>query len=99
MANDGVAVSVSFEKRKFLLLENALDSLEVGIHVYLEGTPFTESSHKHAILNIFHCVELLLKERLRLESFTYLEANPKLITEKSKTVGFSEIVHRFKKLD
>lgn len=86
-------------KRKFYLLENALDSLEMGIHFFLsEGYA---NAHKHAILNIFHCIELLLKERLRRESaiFLYHEASERLITEKSKTIGFNDIFSRFKKLN
>ncbi len=44
------------------LLENAVDSLKVDLEHFLEGTK--ESSGKHAILTIFHSIELLLKEAL-----------------------------------
>ncbi len=44
------------------LLENAVDSLKVGLEYFLEGAK--ESSGKHTILTIFHSIELLLKEAL-----------------------------------
>lgn len=60
-----------------------------------------KNAHKHAILNVFHAIELLLKEKLlRVNAvFLYQEANSKLITTKSKTVGFSDILPRYKKLE
>ena len=46
--------------RSEALLENAVDSLEQGVRVFLFGE--YETASKHAILNVFHCIELLLRK-------------------------------------
>ena len=79
------------------LLENAVDSLEQGLRVFLFGT--YETAPKHAILNVFHCIELLLKERLfREHSLLIWKHIDRPVTEDSQTVGFEEILSRFKNL-
>lgn len=60
---------------KFDLLENANDSLRQVINAL--AWKEIDSKHarlKHAIMNSFHCIELLLKERLR-------QVNPALVWE------------------
>lgn len=79
------------------LLENAVDSLEQGIRVFLFGE--YDTAPKHAILNVFHCIELLLKERLAREHplliWKYIDRR---VTEDSQTVGFEETLSRFSNL-
>lgn len=50
---------------QFDLLTNARDSLRHAVHLlaWKDSTP--SNRHKHALLSVFHCAELLLKERLR----------------------------------
>jgi hypothetical protein len=42
------------------LYENAVDSLRIGMEFFLKEKNY--SSRKHAILTLFHAIELLLKE-------------------------------------
>ena len=44
------------------IFENAIDSLRIGMEFFQRESSY--SSHKHAILTVFHAIELLLKERL-----------------------------------
>lgn len=85
--------------QKYNLFDNAIDSLEMGIDFYLNEK--LKNAHKHAILNVFHSIELLLKEKLLKinQVFIYQEANVRLVTSKSKTIGFSDILPRYKKLE
>ena len=50
---------------QFDMLNNARDSLAHAVHLLAwdDGPP--SNRYKHAILSVFHCAELLLKERLR----------------------------------
>ena len=77
---------------------NAIDSLEVGIRTYLEK-PYPTST-KHAIRNIFHAVELLLKERLvRAHPLLIYKNIDSTITDNSSTVGLDEMFSRFRNLN
>jgi hypothetical protein len=79
------------------IFENALDSLRVGIKFYVENS--IDTSHKHAILNIFHSIELLLKEKLyRIHPILIYKDIDKRIRDDSLTVGLKEIFSRFKNL-
>lgn len=76
------------------LLHNAIDSLEFGMHLYLDGRD-SASSRKHAILTIFHSIELILKEYLwRINPVLIYKSIDKKITASSQTVGFAEILVR-----
>lgn len=44
-------------ERVSAILDNAVDSLEVGVSVWLKDD--RETAPKHAILNIFHAIELV----------------------------------------
>lgn len=81
--------------KKLSLIDNSLDSLEVGIRFYIEDNT------KHAILNVFHSIELLLKERVARECniLIFRDNHKRLIDQKSQTVGFDEILVLFKNLD
>lgn len=51
---------------KFNLVDNATDSFEQAVDLFvLDDSPFEPSQLKRSILAAAHCVELLLKERLR----------------------------------
>lgn len=68
------------------LLENAIDSLKVGMDFYLKDE-YTYS-HKHAILTIFHSIELFLKEYLyRINPILIYRNIDKPIKDDSITVG------------
>jgi hypothetical protein len=59
---------------QFDLLNNAKDSLRHAVHLLAWDDATPSNKYKQAILNAFHCSELLLKERLR-------QINPALIWE------------------
>ncbi len=65
---------------------NAVDSLRIGIDCLLKERSY--STRKHAILTLFHSIELFLKERLSQENpiLTYRDIDAK-ISEASATVG------------
>jgi hypothetical protein len=44
------------------IYENAIDSLGIGMEFFLKEDGY--SSRKHAVLTVFHAIELLLKVRL-----------------------------------
>lgn len=48
------------------IYENAIDSLRIGMGFFLKDAGY--SSRKHAILTVFHAIELMLKERLAIAS-------------------------------
>lgn len=80
------------------ILDNAVDSLEFGIGIWLHGE--YETAPKHAILNIFHAVELLLKERLFRVHYLLIYKNiDKPISDESNTVGLEDVLARFYNLD
>lgn len=75
------------------IFENAVDSLEVGMKFFLSSGERT--SRKHAILTIFHSIELFLKEYLYRQNPILIYRNiDKKIHDDSLTVGISEILIR-----
>lgn len=76
---------------------NAVDSLRIGIEFFLKEPGY--SSRKHAILTIFHSIELFLKEHLYRTNpiLIYRNIDAK-ITEDSLTVGIKEILTRLENL-
>ena len=76
------------------LLENALDSLRMGVRHYLDSS--LETRDKWTILELFHAIELLLKERLRQEHplFIYRSID-KPVSPDTQTVGLQETLARF----
>jgi len=75
------------------LLDNAIDSLVFAVDLFLNDNPPT--AQKHATLNVFHAVELLLKEKLAREHplFIYRKLD-KPITPESQTVGLVDATDR-----
>jgi hypothetical protein len=79
------------------IYENAVDSLRIGIEFFLRERSY--SSRKHAILTLFHSIELFLKEHL-------FQTNPILIyknidakiTDDALTVGIKDILVRFENI-
>jgi hypothetical protein len=79
------------------LFDNAVDSLRVGVQFYLDSE--SRSTHKHAILTIFHSIELFLKEYLaRAHPILIYRDIDKKISEDSQTVGLKEIIARLDNL-
>lgn len=76
---------------------NAVDSLRIGIEFFLKEPSYT--SRKHAILTLFHAIELLLKEQLYRTNpiLIYRNIDAK-ITEDSLTVGIKEILVRLENI-
>lgn len=84
-------------KRKFKLFENALDSLKIGIDFYLKED--LDTSQKHAMLNVYHSIELLLKEKLLRFNPVFIYRNTsKKIDQSSQTVGLDETLVLFQNL-
>lgn len=79
------------------IFENAVDSLKAGIEFYLfgkEGRPI-----KFAILSVYQCVELFLKEKLyRFHPLLIYRNIDKPIDDDSQTVGVSETLGRLSNL-
>jgi len=79
------------------LLDNAIDSLRVGVDFYVNRPE--KSAHKHAILLVFHAIELLIKEHLsRVHPALIYRNIDKPITDDSMTVGFDQMLIRLKNL-
>jgi hypothetical protein len=79
------------------LLFNAVDSLKVGMEFFMRGD--SDTTHKHAILTIFHSIELFLKEYLfRINPILIYRNIDKSITDDSITVGINEIIARLENL-
>lgn len=76
---------------------NAVDSLRIGIDHFLKAPGY--SSRKHAILMIFHAIELFLKEQLHRATpiLIYRNLDAK-ITDDSFTVGIKEALTRLENL-
>lgn len=76
---------------------NAVDSLRIGIEHFLKAPDY--SSRKHAILTVFHAIELFLKEQLSRSNpiLIYRNLDAK-ITEDSQTVGVKEALVRLDNL-
>jgi hypothetical protein len=79
------------------IFENAVDSLRIGMDFFLKEA--TYSSRKHAILTLFHVIELLLKERLAQTNpiLIYKNIDTK-ITDDAQTVGVREAIVRLENL-
>lgn len=76
---------------------NAVDSLRMGIEHFLKEPGY--SSRKHAILTIFHAIELFLKEQLHRTNpiLIYRNIDAK-ITDDSLTVGVKEALARLENI-
>ena len=76
---------------------NAVDSLRIGIEHFLKEPSY--SSRKHAILTLFHAIELFLKEQLHRTNpiLIYRNLDAK-ITDDSFTVGIKEALTRLENL-
>jgi hypothetical protein len=79
------------------LYANAVDSLRIGIEYFLKEAGY--SSRKHAILTLFHAIELFLKEQLYRTNpiLIYKNVDTK-ITDDSLTVGIKEALARLENL-
>lgn len=76
---------------------NAVDSLRIGIEHFLKEPGY--SSRKHAILTIFHSIELFLKEQLyRMNPILIYRSIDTKITDDSQTVGIREALARLDNL-
>ena len=79
------------------IYQNAVDSLRIGIEFFLKENDY--SSRKHAILTLFHAIELFLKEQLhRTNPILIYRDIDKKITEDSQTAGIKEILQRLENL-
>lgn len=79
------------------LYANAIDSLRIGIEHYLKDPSY--SSRKHAILTLFHAIELFLKERLSRINPLFIYKNIESeITDDSLTVGVRDALARLRNL-
>ncbi|HEX3069740.1 MAG TPA: hypothetical protein VHX14_14320 [Thermoanaerobaculia bacterium] len=79
------------------IFENALDSLKMGVSHLVDDR--LQTSDKWAILELFHTIELLLKERLYRENplFIYKQID-QAVGDDSITVGLRDILVRFENL-
>lgn len=79
------------------IYSNAVDSLRIGIEHFLKEPDY--SSRKHAILTLFHAIELFLKEQLHRTHpiLIYRNIDAK-ITDDSFTVGIKEALTRLDNL-
>lgn len=76
---------------------NAIDSLQVGIDYFMRDSSY--SSRKHAIMTVFHAIELFLKERLyRVNPALIYRDIDKPIKDDSITVGAREALNRLDNL-
>jgi hypothetical protein len=84
-------------ERRSAIYENAVDSLRIGFEFFKQDSSY--SSHKHAILTIFHAIELFLKERLSQTNSILIYKNiDTRITDDSPTVGIKDILVRFENI-
>lgn len=76
---------------------NAVDSLRIGIEHFLKEPGY--SSRKHAILTLFHAIELFLKEQLYRTNPILIYRNlDTRISDDSLTVGIKEALARLENL-
>lgn len=79
------------------IFNNGIDSLKLGIKFYINNE--IETAHKHAILNIFHSIELFLKEKLyKIHPLLIYEDIDKPIGDHVRTVGLEKIIIRYKNI-
>ena len=75
------------------IFENALNSLCIGMEFFQRESSY--SSRKHAILTVFHAIELLLKEQLHRTNPVLIYKNiDKKVTDDSFTVGLDDAITR-----
>jgi hypothetical protein len=75
------------------IFENAIDSLRVGMEFFQRESSY--SSRKHAILTVFHAIELLLKEQLHRTNPVLIYKNiDKKVRDDSFTVGLADAIMR-----
>jgi hypothetical protein len=75
------------------IFENAIDSLRIGMEFFQRESSY--STHKHAILTVFHAIELLLKEQLHRTNPILIYKNiDKKVTDDSFTVGLADAITR-----
>jgi hypothetical protein len=80
------------------IYQNAVDSLRIGMEFFLKEKNY--SSRKHAILTLFHAIELFLKEYLHRTNHILIYKNiDAKITETSYTVGIKDILVRLENLN
>lgn len=79
------------------IYQNALDSLRIGMEFFLKEEGY--SSRKHAILTVFHAMELMLKEQLAQTNpiLIYKNIDTK-ITDDAMTVSVREALTRLENL-
>ena len=76
---------------------NAVDSLRIGIEHFLKEPSY--SSRKHAILTLFHAIELMLKEQLhRINPILIYRNLDCKIGDDTQTVGIKEALVRLENL-
>lgn len=79
------------------IYDNAIDSLRIGFEFFKQDTSY--SSRKHAILTIFHALELFLKEELSGINPALIYKNIDTpIKDDSPTVGMREMLVRLENL-
>ncbi len=79
------------------IYENALDSLRIGMDFFLKDDGY--SSRKHAILTVFHAMELLLKEQLaQINPILIYKNIDAKISDDAMTVGVREALARLENL-
>ena len=87
----------SAHTRSSSIFENAVDSLRIGMEFFLKETSY--SSRKHAILTVFHAIELLVKDRLAQTNPILIYKNIDIkITDEAQTVGIREALTRLENL-
>jgi hypothetical protein len=87
------------KKRKSIspIFENAIDSLRIGMEFFRRDSSY--SSHKHAILTVYHAIELLLKEQLhRINPVLIYKNIDKKVTDDSFTVGLADAITRLENI-
>jgi hypothetical protein len=79
------------------IYDNAVDSLRIGIEFFVKERSY--STRKHAILTLFHSIELFLKELLHRTNpiLIYKNIDTK-ITDDALTVGIKDILARLDNL-
>jgi hypothetical protein len=79
------------------IYENAVDSLRIGMEFFLREKNY--SSRKHAVLTLFHAIELLLKERLAQINPILIYKNIDIkITDDAQTISIREALTRLENL-
>lgn len=80
---------------QFDLLTNAQDSLRHAVHLLAWNDSTPSNRLKQAVLSVFHCAELLLKERLRRVNaaliWEHVDQYPSL---SARTVGIDKAISR-----